>query len=87
MAELKSHYKKVQEAFLGKSLSPRQDEIMRLMVEGWNNKQIAIWMGVSHQTIKNHNAEIFGRLGVTDKTNAVLAYIREHPDLIRTLVP
>ena len=82
-----SNYKKKQALLLGQPLSPRQDEVMRLMVEGFNNAQIAGALEISSQTVKNHITDIFAKLGVTHRTGAVVLYLWEHPELVRTLVP
>ena len=82
-----SHYKKKQALLMGQALSPRQEEIIRMMVEGFKNIQIASALGISSQTVRNHNTDIFAKLGATHRTGAVVLYIQEHPELIRTLVP
>ena len=82
-----SHYKKKQARLMGQPLSPRQEEIIRMMVEGFKNIQIAGALAISHQTVKNHVTDIFAKLGATHRTGAVVLYLQEHPELIRTLVP
>ena len=82
-----SNYRKKQALLMGQPLSPRQDEIIRMMVEGFKNIQIAGTLAISHQTVKNHVTDIFAKLGATHRTGAVVLYLQEHPELIRTLVP
>ena len=81
-----SHYKKKQALLMGQALSPRQEEIIRMMVEGFKNIQIASALAISHQTVKNHATDIFAKLGATHRTGAVMLYLWEHPELIRSTV-
>jgi DNA-binding NarL/FixJ family response regulator len=55
----------------------RELEILRLMVAGWNNKQIARGLDLSEGTVKNHVSRILAKLGVRDRTRAVLKAIEE----------
>ena len=81
-----SHYKKKQALLMGQPLSLRQDEIIRMMVEGFKNIQIASALCISSQTVRNHNTDIFAKLGATHRTGAVMLYLWEHPELIRNTV-
>jgi DNA-binding NarL/FixJ family response regulator len=54
-------------------LSPRQEEVMRLLADGHPNKTIARELGVSVGTVKTHLVQIFQILGVRNRTSAVLA--------------
>jgi DNA-binding NarL/FixJ family response regulator len=58
-------------------LTERELEILRLMVAGWNNKQIARGLDLSEGTVKNHVSRILAKLGVRDRTRAVLKAIEE----------
>jgi DNA-binding NarL/FixJ family response regulator len=53
-------------------LSPRETEVLRLVVEGLLNKQIAQRLGISERTVKAHLTSIFQRTGVADRTQAAL---------------
>ncbi|PWN02365.1 DNA-binding response regulator [Nocardioides silvaticus] len=53
-------------------LSPREIEVLRLVVEGLLNKQIAQRLGISERTVKAHLTSIFQRTGATDRTQAAL---------------
>lgn len=53
-------------------LSPRETEVLRLVVEGLLNKQIAQRLGISERTVKAHLTSIFQRAGVADRTQAAL---------------
>ena len=54
------------------SLTPAQTRILRLLSDGLLNKQIAYEMDISEATVKAHITAIFRRLGVTNRTQAVL---------------
>ncbi len=53
-------------------LTDRETEILRLMAGGFSNKEIANSLGVAEGTIKNHVSSILSKLGVRDRTRAVL---------------
>lgn len=54
-------------------LSPREREVLSLMVHGKSNKEIAGDLGITEATVKCHVGVILLRLGVSDRTKAVLA--------------
>ena len=54
------------------SLTPAQTRILQYVSEGLLNKQIAYKMDISEATVKAHITAIFRRLGVTNRTKAVL---------------
>ena len=53
-------------------LTPREREVLRLVVEGLANKQIARRLGISEKTVKGHLTNLFQRIGVADRTQAAL---------------
>jgi DNA-binding NarL/FixJ family response regulator len=53
-------------------LTDRETEILRLIVAGYSNREIADAVGVSEGTVKNHVSSILSKLGVRDRTRAVL---------------
>jgi DNA-binding NarL/FixJ family response regulator len=53
-------------------LSPREHEVLGLMKLGHTNRQIAEELVVSIGTAKNHVEHIIGKLGVSDRTQAVV---------------
>ncbi|MEP7706161.1 response regulator transcription factor [Paraglaciecola sp. 25GB23A] len=58
---------------LANSFTPRQLEIIPMMIKGFSNKKIALEMGISEATIKMHVTAIFKRLEVNNRTEAALA--------------
>ena len=58
------------------ALTEREVEVLRLMAEGLKNQEIADRLVVSLNTIRYHSKNIFGKLGVDNRTSAV-AHARE----------
>lgn len=57
-------------------LSPRQVDVLRLLVEGRSNKMIMRELDLSESTVKTHLQAIFRRLGVSSRTQAVVVAAR-----------
>jgi len=57
-------------------LSEREMEVLRYIAKGMSNKEIAALLGISHQTVKNHVTAILRKLGVGDRTQAVIYAIQ-----------
>ena len=53
-------------------LTKREIEILRLMAGGYSNREIAGALGTAEGTVKNHASSILSKLGVRDRTRAVL---------------
>lgn len=58
-------------------LTPREQEIAALMVQGLTNRQIAEHLSLSEGTIKNYISVIYAKLGTNDRTRAV-SYLIKH---------
>lgn len=58
-------------------LTEKELEILRLMASGYSNKEIANALHKSEGTIKNHVSNILSKLGVRDRTRAVLLAIEK----------
>src|SRR6202011_1091853 len=61
---------------LVEALTPREIEVLGMMVEGWGNKEISKRLGISKHTIKFHVASIMGKLNASSRTEAVTSGIR-----------
>jgi DNA-binding NarL/FixJ family response regulator len=57
-------------------LTERELEVLRLMTGGYSNREIARALGVAEGTVKNHVSSILSKLGVRDRTRAVLQAAR-----------
>ena len=55
------------------SLTSRQEQILGLLMEGKSNKEIADDLSIQHGTVKQHLFVLFRKLGVTNRSKAVLA--------------
>ncbi len=53
-------------------LSSREMEVLEYVARGFSNKEIATTLKISHQTVKNHVTAILRKLGVLDRTQAVV---------------
>lgn len=54
------------------TLTPQQYRVLSYMREGWLNKQIGYKMGVTEATVKAHVTAIFRKLGISNRTQAVI---------------
>ena len=53
-------------------ISPREREVLALLLDGMPNKLIARRLEISEKTVKSHLTSIFRRIGVNDRVQAVL---------------
>lgn len=54
------------------ALSGREVEILRLLARGYNNREIADALTIAEGTVKNYVSSILSKMGVRDRTRAVL---------------
>ena len=57
-------------------LTERELEVLRLMTGGYSNREISRALSVAEGTVKNHVSSILSKLGVRDRTRAVLQAVR-----------
>lgn len=57
-------------------LSEREADVLQLMAKGYNNRQIGQTLWIAEATVKSHVSHILRKLGVADRTQAVLAAVR-----------
>lgn len=58
-------------------LTRRERDVLDHLVRGWSNRQIARSLDISERTVKNHLHNIFTKLGVADRTSAVVKALRD----------
>ena len=57
-------------------LTAAERRVLEMLVGGMSNKEIGFGLDVSENTVKTHVKNLFGKLGVTDRTSAVTAAIK-----------
>ncbi|MGE5264803.1 MAG: response regulator [Acidobacteriota bacterium] len=60
----------------GTELTEREKQVLRLLVRGAQNKEIAFQLNITERTVKAHLASIFNRLGVNSRTEAAALAVR-----------
>jgi DNA-binding NarL/FixJ family response regulator len=58
------------------ALTSREIEVLTMLAEGLGNKEIARQLDISDNTVKFHLSSIFGKLGATNRTEAVMLGMR-----------
>ncbi len=57
-------------------LTPREHAVVEMLAGGLSNKEMAKLLGISQHTVKYHLASVFGKLGATSRTEAVMIALR-----------
>jgi len=58
------------------SLTLREREVLELLIQGYTNQEIAEHMFISAHTVKNHLTKIYTKLGVADRTSAMVKLLK-----------
>ena len=61
---------------MDEELTPRERQILSLLADGLDNTAIAERLTVTKRTVQNHISNIYGKLGVASRTEAMLYAIR-----------
>lgn len=64
------------EASLAEPLTPRERQVLELVADGLPNKAIAARLGIGAETVKFHLGAILGKLGASNRTDAVRIAIK-----------
>ena len=64
-------------AALVEQLTPREIQILNCVAQGYANKQIAIELGISKNTVKNFMSRVMTKLNANDRTEAVVIAIKQ----------
>jgi DNA-binding CsgD family transcriptional regulator len=65
---------------VGFDLTPREQDVLRLLIRGQTDREIADALFISPRTAQGHVARLFDKLGVSTRTAAVAAAL--HADLL-----
>ena len=55
-----------------KDITSRETDVLRLVAEGYNNKEIAKQLFITSHTVKAHLTHIYKKFGVTNRTAAAM---------------
>lgn len=63
---------------VGYDLTDREREVLTLIIQGMNNREIAASLTISRSTVKNHVSNIFSKLDVSNRAEAVATAVQNH---------
>lgn len=66
-------------------LSHREEEVLQLLAEGNSNREIAMALKLSEHTVKNHIFRLFDKLGVSNRTEAVMCALSRREQQTSTI--
>ena len=72
---LEKHPRAFDSSGIPQALTDRETQILRLMSGGYSNREIAEALSVAEGTVKNHVSNVLSKIGVRDRTRAVLKAI------------
>lgn len=62
---------------IAEALTPRENDVLRMLAEGMGNKEIASALAISEHTVKFHVSSILDKLGAATRTEAVTVGLRQ----------
>ena len=75
MKNIAEHARKsVDDYFIGRGLTPRELDTLKLIVQGMSNKEVAREMGIAGSTVKIYVRTLFEKLEVSNRIAAAVAY-------------
>jgi two-component system, NarL family, response regulator LiaR len=77
MTKLLQHIRHERDAPQREPLSPRENDVLRLMARGLQNKEIAVDLVITERTVKFHVSSILAKLGAGNRTEAVTIALQE----------
>ena len=57
-------------------MSSREKEVFKLLVQNYSTLQIARELGISEKTVRNHISNVIQKLGVNDRSQAIVELLR-----------
>jgi len=60
--------------FENNEFSKREKDVIKLLTQGKSNKQIAFELGISNRTVEFHLSNIYTKLGVNSRSEAILQF-------------
>jgi DNA-binding NarL/FixJ family response regulator len=58
-------------------LTPREQEVARLVREGFSNPEIATLLGIRHQSVKNHLYSVFNKAGIGSRYALIARFVMD----------
>lgn len=60
------------------SLTNREEQVLKLIAEGFTNREISSSLSISESTVENHTHHIYAKLGISNRAQAVAqAFLRK----------
>lgn len=78
--------KHLQKVIAGSPLTPREAQVLKLIADAKTNKEIALLLEISVETVKEHVQKILRKLGVPGRIHAGFRYLEDTDQLRRKRV-
>ena len=60
-------------------LSPREEQVLSLIADGFTDKEIAIRLGMGQRTVRTHLERLYARHGLHNRAGALTVWLRSQP--------